>query len=224
MQQASRIQAEVRQAFRGRVRLVSSCSQSCPPPPKMLQPLCAQVHIHTSWRQLRHCSLPCRVPQLDEFIITLSNIARAEHIRDAVSLGPEASSAPSSDKNVTGGQAPAAMHNAGAPSAAGAVPTPLPAARLPDTPLAETPAFAQRSGRPPITPGTAVMHSHATDPMQQQVLHNVFSESPGSSCEPLSVCQGQGSSLESALHSADSGFPRPLNVVYCRNQWELEGV
>jgi len=95
------------------------------------------------------------VPRLDEFVITLANIARAEHIRGAVGRGPGQASPPSAaadDGSVL--QQPADVHSSGAATADTPASYPLSAPRPPGNASAETPVYATRLGRPPITPGT----------------------------------------------------------------------
>ena len=106
--------------------------------------MCAVPDLHSS------C---CRVPKLDEFIITLSNIVQTEHIKEAVSRGPDEATAPSSGLNglPSHGEAPTAGRDR-SPAAADS-PAALQATRLAGTSLAETPVYAKRIGRPPVTPG-----------------------------------------------------------------------
>lgn len=121
---------------------------------------CFSVHTHgavcmkSATVTLKPCCR-CRVPKLDEFIITLSNIGRAEHIREAVGHGPEdALRAPPADAEASSRQVTAGMHTPAGSSAA--APSPMP--RLPATTLAETPLYTKRLGRPPITPGNQHQH------------------------------------------------------------------
>ena len=109
----------------------------------------------------------CRVPKLDEFIITLSNIGRAEHIRGAVGgASGEALRPPPADAEAACRQESVDMHSpAGAPAAAS-----LPMPRLPATPLAETPLYAKRLGRPPVTPGDTHRHPPCCNPTAPAAL------------------------------------------------------
>ena len=111
-------------------------------------------HLQLLFSYNRIC-FHCRVPKLDEFIITLSNIARAEHIRDAVGRGPGEASPPSAAADDgSGRQQPADVHSSGAATALTPASHPLSAPRPPGSASAETPVYATRLGRPPITPGT----------------------------------------------------------------------
>ena len=97
----------------------------------------------------------CRVPKLDEFIITLANIARAQHIREAVGQGFVPSSGAIADEEASARRSSADAHAARVAHPDAALATPLLAARLPGGSM-ETPAYSKRLGRPPITPGTAI--------------------------------------------------------------------
>lgn len=99
----------------------------------------------------------CRVPKLDEFIITLANIARAQHIREAVGQGSVPSSGAIVDGEASARRSTADAHAASAAHHDAASATPLTAARLPGGSM-DTPAYSKRLGRPPITPGTANAH------------------------------------------------------------------
>ena len=113
------------------------------------------------------CAVPdlesssCRVPKLDEFLIALSNIAQTEHIKEAVSHGPDEATSPSSGVHGLRSQRDATTAGHGRSPAAAGSPAALQAPKLAGTSLAETPAYAKRLGRPPVTPGAPAEQLHS---------------------------------------------------------------
>lgn len=127
-------------------------------------------HLQSTYSCNRIC-FHCRVPKLDELIITLSNIARAEHIRDAVGRGPGEASAPSAAAETgSGRQQPADAHSSGAATAGTPASHPLSGPRPPGNASAETPVYATRLGRPLITPGT---NTHECAMLQGQCIFRI---------------------------------------------------
>lgn len=101
------------------------------------------------------------MPKLDEFIITLSNIAQTEHIKEAVSHGPDEAKVSSSGGYCLPSQGGATAAGRGKSPAAADSPAALQATRLASTSLAETPVYAKRIGRPPVTPGAPAEQLHS---------------------------------------------------------------